>query len=299
MEILPGGPGIEALLQDYRRRYALGEETVLNALMAALATRRAQALVAVEGGRPVGAVILSRQGGEGQIHLLHALADAPTAAPALLARAEEELARAGRLERISASLADLPGGPLQEIFRQRGYQVIPRARLVLDLAHLAAAAALPAGYCLTPWQGDRLVEAAGLVHDAHQSPEDIALYPDIAAVTGAQQFLERAIAGKWGRFDPACAPMLLAGDSLAGLCLAVWHAGLPGQGFILDLVVDAPHRQGGLGRALVLAAARGFRDAGAVALGLAVTWTNEPARRLYEGLGFRVEQYFGVFQKQG
>ncbi len=294
MEIVPGGPNgpaIEPVLRDYRQRYALAEEAVLNVVMEALATGRARSLVAVEGGRPVGAVVLSQQGPQGRLHLLHALGDDPLVLAALLDRAEEDLAH------VTATLPTFPGGQQEGTFRQRGYQVIPRARMVLELSSFTAAEAVPEGFRLVPWQAGRQQGAAALVWSAHQTAEDRAIYPDLADPGAVEQFLESCAAGAWGRFDPDLAPMALRGEDLAGLCLTVWHAGLPGQGFILDLAVAAAQRRRGLGRALVVAAAQRFRAAGAAALGLAVTWANEPARRLYQGLGFRVEQRFVVFYR--
>jgi len=302
MEIVPaspGGPSLDAVIQDCRRRYAHSEETVLNALLESLSTGQAQALLALREGRPVGAVVFSRRGEAGRIHLLHALPEAPEAWANLLAGAEEALTREGGLAEITASLAILPETTLEETLRRQDYQFMLRAHLVLDLDAFHAQVALPAGYRLVAWQEQYLEQAAILVETVHRSAEDIALYPELASVSGARRLLGRVLGGNFGTFDPALSPMALAGgDALAGLCLAVWHGVLTGQGFILDLGVDPAHRRRGLGRALVVETARAFRAAGAEALGLAVTWTNRPARHLYEGLGFRVEQRFCICQKQ-
>jgi len=296
--VRPGGPSIEPILQDYRQRYALSESMVLQALVAALATRRAQALIAVEAGRPVGAVVLSRQGGQGQIHLLHFLPEAAQARSALLERAESELAQEGGLASIQASLARFPEMELGEVFVGRGYTAVPRARMVLDLAGFAQDVLLPAEYRLVPWQAERLDEATRLVHAAHQALEDRTVFPEWSGLEGARHLLEQATGGTFGRFDPVLSPMLLVGGELAGLCLSLWHVALPNQGFIADLCVEEAQRGRGLGRALAVASARAFREAGAGVLGLAVTLSNQPALHLYESLDFRVEQYFDVFRRE-
>jgi len=301
MEIVPtgaGGPELDLILQDYRRRYHLSETVVLNALFDALATRRASARVALESGRAVGAVVLSRRGEEGQIRLLHALGEAPTAEAALLAQAEE-LLRQGGAQRVTGSLPLATTDRLVDILRQHGYQVISRSRMVLDLAAVAVLEPppLPWGYGLTPWQEAQEESAVALLDEAHRDSADSALYPEMAGLEGARKLLQNVESSHYGRFAPELARMVWYGESLAGLALNVWHAALPGQGFILDLAVAAAHRRQGLGRALVLATARAFQEAGADVLSLAVTLDNRPAVELYAGLGFQVEQHFSVLQK--
>ncbi|MGC8873022.1 MAG: GNAT family N-acetyltransferase [Chloroflexia bacterium] len=297
MEIVPlgpGAPGLDILLEDYRRHAGLPEALVLSALTEALASRRSQALLAVEAGRPVGLVVLSRQGGEGRIHLLYALPDATDALPLLLERAEVELVRPGT-DALSATLPLLPGLGLEALFQARGYRSAVRARMHLPLAGEVPAPTVPDGYRLVPWDGDRLGEAVTMV--AAAPSEDDRLYPEFSGRAGVRRLLEGAVAGRFGRFEEALSPMALAAGGLAGFALAAWHPVLPQEGFLLDLFVAPPHRGQGLGRALVLAVATAFRRAGAGRLGLAVTLSNVIALRLYEQLGFQVEYRFAVFRK--
>ncbi len=153
----------------------------------------------------------------------------------------------------------------------------------------------PTGYCLIPWDRGHLEEAAVLLADAPS--DDAWLYPEFAGRAGARRLLQGAMVGRFGRFQPCLSPMALTGEELAGFALATWHPLLPQEGFLLHLFVAPPHRRQGLGRALVLAAATAFREAGADRLGLAVTLSNFVALRLYEQLGFQVEYRFAVFRK--
>lgn len=291
-----GGSDLEPILQDYRRRYQLSETAVLNALFESLAAQRAQAWLALDAGRPVGAIILSQQGKEAHLRLLHTMETAPAAAAALLEQTEA-LLRQGKAERISGSLPFSPQDPLLQVLRQHGYQATPRARLVLDLAAVDTALPHLPGYRFVSWQASYQDAAAVLLELAHRDSADIALQPEFAGLEGIQRLFQMVFAGHYGRFDPDLAWMALAGEQLAGLALNVWHAALQTQGFILDLAVAPAHRRQGLGRALVLTTAHAFREAGAPKLGLAVTLVNRPAMALYEGLGFQVEQYFSVIDK--
>jgi ribosomal protein S18 acetylase RimI-like enzyme len=58
------------------------------------------------------------------------------------------------------------------------------------------------------------------------------------------------------------------------------------KGHVFGVYVDAAHRRGGLGRALVDAVIEHARDAGLRTLDLTVTVGNDGARRAYEGQGF-------------
>jgi len=59
-----------------------------------------------------------------------------------------------------------------------------------------------------------------------------------------------------------------------------------------DLFVAPDARGGGVGRQLMVAAARAARATGAVGLELATARTNAPAQRLYESLGWKRDDEF-------
>src|SRR5262249_25897366 len=83
-----------------------------------------------------------------------------------------------------------------------------------------------------------------------------------------------------------CATWLLVGVN--GYCGSV--QGIrerTGLGAIQNLGIVPAHRGRGLGRALLLQALHGFRQAGLQLASLEVTAQNESAVRLYQSLGFR------------
>jgi GNAT superfamily N-acetyltransferase len=78
------------------------------------------------------------------------------------------------------------------------------------------------------------------------------------------------------------------GDDLAGFACLYWHkSSLSAADTVLmnDLYVDQDHRGGGIGRALIEAAADVARERGIGILEWATAPDNERAQRLYDSLG--------------
>ena len=59
-------------------------------------------------------------------------------------------------------------------------------------------------------------------------------------------------------------------------------------GHVLSIAVDKRHRRKGIGRRLMMEAERGLESYGCDAVYLEVRISNEPAIRLYEGLGYKI-----------
>ena len=77
-------------------------------------------------------------------------------------------------------------------------------------------------------------------------------------------------------------------DAEVGILWLGPHPDGTGAGYVFDIEIHEPHRNRGLGRATMLAAEELLRAAGTSAIGLNVFGFNEPARRLYESLGYEV-----------
>jgi GNAT superfamily N-acetyltransferase len=62
-----------------------------------------------------------------------------------------------------------------------------------------------------------------------------------------------------------------------------------------DLFVQPSHRRSGVGRLVLQEAARHAREEGAVRLTLSTAHTNVPAQRLYESLGWQLDEQFRTY----
>lgn len=79
----------------------------------------------------------------------------------------------------------------------------------------------------------------------------------------------------------------VAGYVFAGIEPESWKDLRHEAGYIHDLVVDAAHRRGGVGRALIASAVRWFADRGVDRVMLGAAPANAGAQQLFRSLGFR------------
>lgn len=163
-----------------------------------------------------------------------------------------------------------------------------RFRMEADLGRRLPEPELADGYRLVAWR-DGLAEAhADAKHHSFTDEVDSRVFPCLAEREGCLRLL-REIVGKPG-FLPAATWLAectaASGDpepvgAIQGVRVS------PRYGAIQNVGVTPWARGRGVGRALVLAAMKGFRDAGLQRVTLEVTATNTVAVSLYESLGFR------------
>jgi ribosomal protein S18 acetylase RimI-like enzyme len=163
--------------------------------------------------------------------------------------------------------------------------------MVLDLAGVPSPTSLAAGFCLDSMDARRVAEYGEVVGRAYP-PE----HPDhepsdadpVAASDGFAHYVRGEKIGPW--VAEASLHVTDRDGRVVGLILVNETSASEAFGagpFVTDLCVDPAVAGNGIGRALLLASAGRLAELGWQEMTLVVTVGN-PARRVYERLGFRV-----------
>jgi ribosomal protein S18 acetylase RimI-like enzyme len=112
---------------------------------------------------------------------------------------------------------------------------------------------------------------------------------------GNRELLENAVAGLFGQYLDDASPAARNPDGgLVGFAVACQES--LKSGILLDLAVDPGYRRRGLGEALVLRTLRALLAMGYPKAHLWVTEGNQPARALYEKVGFSVDAAAAIYR---
>ncbi|MCL4691801.1 MAG: GNAT family N-acetyltransferase [Candidatus Hydrogenedentes bacterium] len=221
--------------------------------------------------------------GIAQISLIHVLRCAVGLdQESVLIRRMVDLLREEGVDGIICEAVPMSPLDLDRPFGDLGFQRIARVLMIAPLSENGLARpVLRESRPLTHEDVPAFAEA--IVATYHDHP-GYALHAEVRTLEGAYAFLESALSGGFGATRPAFSRVIARdGHIVAGL---VGSEVAPGVGFVLQLVVVPKWQNRGLGSILVREAAQSFHEAGYRELALGVTADN-PARRLYERLGFR------------
>lgn len=163
-----------------------------------------------------------------------------------------------------------------------------RIRMEADLRRDWRRPSLPPGYRYARWSLDRLLDHAEAKFHAFRKEIDADVFPCLGDENGCLALMEE-IARKPGFVPEATWLVECTGapgppepvGTIQGVRVT------PRYGSVQNVGVTPWGRGRGIGRALVLAALEGFREAGLERVTLEVTAANTPAVRLYQTLGFR------------
>jgi ribosomal protein S18 acetylase RimI-like enzyme len=150
-----------------------------------------------------------------------------------------------------------------------------------------------ASWTLRPLRRDDLGTAAQIIHRSHVGSLDAALNLTYATPTYCRGFVETLVlrAG-CGRFDPDASFIAESPSGSVGVLLASHLSKTNGH---VCQVSVSPDAQGqGVGRALMSATLRSFREQGLDTASLSVTLDNHPAYALYLSLGFHLRKEFAA-----
>lgn len=127
------------------------------------------------------------------------------------------------------------------------------------------------------------VERLGvLLHRAYQGTVDY----EGESVDDSIAEVRKTVAGEYGSFDPQNSSVAERAGRLVGATLVTRYQDRP---FVAFTVTDPDFARQGIARATLERSMHLLQGEGQTELGLMVTVDNEPARRLYESLSFRVE----------
>lgn len=170
---------------------------------------------------------------------------------------------------------------------------VKRLRMEIDLYNSQVPEpVLPEGFCWTRWD-PRLVDRHALVkYRSFQSEIDARVFPCLGEYTGCRRLMHEI--SRQRRFLPQATWLIsqeadgrgVSADcgTIQGLSQSRW------LGAVQNVGVLPEHRGLGLGRALVLKALHGFRNARLRRVYLEVTAENLPAISLYRSIGFRLNR---------
>jgi ribosomal protein S18 acetylase RimI-like enzyme len=198
--------------------------------------------------------------------------------------------------RLESQMLMFPAGTLSAPFLSRGFRSFERLFMLAELKTFASSAAAldqDSGLRLEHWRPEHLNEAAELIYNCYLGHEDSQINDQYQSVAGAGRFLHNIIRFPGcGLFDAESSLLLrdTGTDRLQAILLCsrvradVAH--------ITQLCVSPDVRGVGHGRFLLSQAAQGLQRRGFRALSLTVTADNQPARRLYESVGFKSLHHF-------
>ncbi len=171
---------------------------------------------------------------------------------------------------------------LEQTFDELGFDRIERLLLHAPLRERGLAR--PGLRTSAPVEPDDLLEVAEVICDAYANHPGRRLHVEVRSVEGAYAFIQSATQGAFGASRAGFVRCIRRDERIAGAIFGCEAA--PDVGFVLQVAVRRDWQSKGLGTALLRDLALCFADAGYTRVALGVTSDN-PARRLYERLGFR------------
>lgn len=181
---------------------------------------------------------------------------------------------------------------LEDAYVALGFQRIDRS---VQRCPLPTAPALsPAVARIAPLEASHQHRAAHVLPDAYTRHPEKMLFEEVTDSSAAATYLAQLQAGGLGASRPAYQLGAWMGDTCVGVVLG--SEVVAGLGFVLHMAV-VPSSQGqGIGRHLLAQLTGAFQQAGLHHAALAVTNSN-PARYLYEQIGFETVQAFPVYYR--
>lgn len=265
----------DAAAQAYVERAARG-------FGAAIATPAACLWSVGEGRASRGLLLGILREGVAEITLVHVLRghEGAQVEHALVSAAVRDFRRAGARAILSEGLAYAPMD-LDGAFTREGFETVPRGLYTAradEVSQRSGGAAPGAPLSIPEYRA-----AAGCIAAAYAGHPGRRLHPEVHHPDAALGYVLRVLSGMYGPVLPAYVRGVQQEGRCAGVLLGSEIA--PGMGFVLQVATRPECRGQGIATGLLGGFAAACLEAGVPSLGLGVTLDN-PARRLYEALGF-------------
>jgi ribosomal protein S18 acetylase RimI-like enzyme len=172
-----------------------------------------------------------------------------------------------------------------------GFTYFKRFRMEIDLKRTSLPEAeLPERYSWIAWDPSLLERHASAKYASFRSEIDSKVFPCLGNYDGCRRLMQEI--SNRDSFLPGATWLISymrPGNAAPVECGTIQGLAQPGGlGAVQNVGVAPDHRRLGLGRALVLKALAGFRDANLPRAYLEVTARNSPAVDLYRSLGFQL-----------
>lgn len=274
----------EKASQDYlRQAHASFQATLEHPFVTAYAVQ--------DGNRAVGLLFTVVKDPVGRIPFFHVLqSHAETEAPRLLTTVAVNELRGRSCRGIVCEC--IPMGPAEfgAPFVRLGFRKVHR--LLLD-ALIMTEIPLPCSKeGSRPSTGDDRNAIGGILADAYRTHPDHPIHPDLHDARRAAQFVNETAQGYYGYTRPEYLRVVEHQGAVAGVILGCEVA--PYVGFVLQVTVRPEFQNQGIGSRLLVDLLREFSRRRMRRVALCVTETN-PARRLYERIGFRPLREFDAY----
>ena len=250
-----------------------------------------QVVVAVQAGTQPGVcgiVAWRVDRGAGFVNLLYLLPDlAPDVslrvACDLLEEAQVGVRQTVTTGEVFAELAEVPV-PVAGALAKLGFVGVERVIMRAALEGQPWRVVTPPGYTTRGWQADDLNAAADVIHGANLGMLDAQIIPELRSLEGVRHIVRQTVNGRYGAFDSEASGAIVTDEGeIVAVTLATRRRS--GQGFTAEICVLPAHRRHGLARALLVRTHACFM-AGGVTTGMLGVTDGNPARDLYEALGY-------------
>lgn len=205
----------------------------------------------------------------------------------LIRKVFHELRRRGAQRIQGAFLMNHPGIhiPIREELQALGFVIAEELEMACSLFHtIIPQNPLSPEYSMVPYSSSYKTAMIAVKYEGNRGNTGNPLVHGVTSRKEVEADVERILSGRFGVFLPAASVMLLQGEKAVGCTTCIKRP--DGVGILTNVTVVPEYRQRGLGTALVMESLHRLQRLDIPRVQLSVVAHNEPAMKIYRGLGF-------------